>query len=364
MAEDADQDKQYEPSQKKLDDARKKGDIPRSVDLTTAAAYGGFILAAAATGAASLGQVGAIFSGLIAQADTLSALIFAGSGQPIGGGLMVDIALALAPWFAIPALLALLSVMAQRSFVIAPSKLQPKLNRISILANAKNKFGRNGLFEFAKSAVKLVIYGAVLGFYLMGRLPDMLAALSLSPAMAMIVLLDLSMRFLMIVLGIALAIGAVDFLWQYTEHMRKNRMSRKEMTDEAKANDGDPHVKQRRRQKGYDIAMRQMLADVPDADVIIVNPEHYAVALQWDRGAGRAPVCVAKGVDEMAARIREAAIEAGVPIHRDPPTARAVYAAVKIGEEIHPAHYAAVAAAIRFAEAMRDKARVRFGRRT
>ncbi|MGB8814338.1 MAG: EscU/YscU/HrcU family type III secretion system export apparatus switch protein, partial [Paracoccaceae bacterium] len=123
--------------------------------------------------------------------------------------------------------------------------------------------------------------------------------------------------------------------------------------------EGDPHAKAQRRQRGYDIATNKMLADVATADVIVVNPTHYAVALKWDRTAKRAPICVAKGVDEIAARIRERAAEAGVPIHRDPPTARALHASVELGQEIRPEHYRAVAAAVRFAEAMRRRAKGR-----
>jgi flagellar biosynthetic protein FlhB len=118
-------------------------------------------------------------------------------------------------------------------------------------------------------------------------------------------------------------------------------------------------MKQERRQRAYDIAMNQMMADIPEADVVIVNPTHYAVALKWDRARGTAPKCVAKGVDEIAAKIREIAAEHGVALHSDPPTARAIHATVEIGDEIRPEHYRAVAAAIRFAEAMRKKARRR-----
>ena len=134
-------------------------------------------------------------------------------------------------------------------------------------------------------------------------------------------------------------------------------MSRKELTDESKESEGDPHIKQQRRQRGYQIATNQMLAEVPKADVIIVNPTHYAVALKWDKTSGGAPVCVAKGVDEIATQIRKLAAEAGVPIHSDPPTARALHATIAIGAEIQSDHYRAVAAAIRFAEAMRVKAK-------
>jgi flagellar biosynthetic protein FlhB len=134
-------------------------------------------------------------------------------------------------------------------------------------------------------------------------------------------------------------------------------MSRKELMDETKDSEGDPVMKQQRRQRAYDIATNRMMADVPKADVVIVNPRHYAVALRWDRTAGGAPVCVAKGVDEVALRIRTVAMEAGVPIRQDPPTARALHASVEIGAEIRPEHYRPVAAAIRFAEAVRKRAR-------
>jgi flagellar biosynthetic protein FlhB len=123
--------------------------------------------------------------------------------------------------------------------------------------------------------------------------------------------------------------------------------------------EGDPHLKQHRRMRAQELAMNQMMADVPGADVVIVNPTHYAVALAWDRGPGSAPVCVAKGRDQVAARIRETARQAGVPVHADPPTARALFATVEIGAQIAPEHYRPVAAAIRFAEAMRRKARQR-----
>ncbi|MEL6420660.1 MAG: EscU/YscU/HrcU family type III secretion system export apparatus switch protein, partial [Pseudomonadota bacterium] len=121
--------------------------------------------------------------------------------------------------------------------------------------------------------------------------------------------------------------------------------------------EGDPHLKQERRSRAQAIAAAQMMVDVPNADVIIVNPTHYAVALKWQREPGTAPVCVAKGVDEIAHKIREIANEAAVPIHSDPPTARAVHELVDVGEEIRAEHYQAVAAAIRFADLMREKVR-------
>ncbi len=357
MAEDDDDDKQYAPSQKKLDDARKKGEIPRSQDLNTAASYAGLLLAGAGLGGASLIGAGEALMTLIDRPESLSRLIFDGSGGPVSASIIVSVAMPLLPLLAAPAIMVILALVVTRSFVVAPDKIMPKLNKISPLAQAKNKFGRGGLFEFGKSFVKLVIYGVILGVFLSSKLPDILSSMALSPAMATAELLKLALTFLFIVLLVSLTIGGIDFGWQWAEHMRKHRMSHQEMKDEHKQMEGDPHVKQQRRQKGYDIAMNQMMADVPEADVVIVNPTHYAIALKWDRMRGSAPTCVAKGVDEIALRIREVASENGVAIHRDVPTARALHATVEIGEEVRPEHYKAVAAAIRFAEKMRTKAR-------
>ncbi len=356
MSEEDSSEKEHEASQQKLDEARKRGEVVKSTDLTTAAAYAGLLLAGAVVGLGTLQGAGNVGVVLLNQAERLAPLVLGGGGG-ILGEMLGTLALALAPLFLLPALAVMVTIVAQRAVVFAPEKLQPKLSRISPLSGAKNKFGRSGLFEFVKSFMKLGIISVILGMFLMSRLHDMVASLYLSPAMASGLLFRLLGGFLAIIVVVMALIGALDYLWQRHEHLRKNRMSRKEMMDEMKSSEGDPHMKQQRRQRGYDIATNRMMADVPKADVVIVNPTHYAVALKWDRGEARAPVCVAKGVDEVAARIRAAAAEAGVPLHSDPPTARALHATVEIGQEIQPEHYRAVAAAIRFAEAMRMKAR-------
>ena len=195
--------------------------------------------------------------------------------------------------------------------------------------------------------------------FLVSQLDRIIGSIQLPPALVVAELGQMLVSMTMIVLVVAAIIGTIDYLWQPAEHIRKNRMSHKDMMDELKQSEGDPVMKQQRRQKGQELAMNKMLADVPTADVILVNPTHYAVALKWDRTAASAPVCVAKGVDEIAAKIRELAHEHAIPVHSDPPTARALHASVNIGQEIAPDHYQAVAAAIRFAEAMRKRARKR-----
>lgn len=355
--EDADQDKQYDASQKKLDDAREKGEVAKSVDLTTAAGYGGFIVAAYFAGPATMVSLAEGMSVLLGRADHLAAEVFGGTSVPFMSGLYALTGAAMLPWVVLPAVFAILSVVAQRAFVFAPSKLAPKGSRISLIKGFGNKFGREGIFEFLKSTVKLAIFCVILGVFLAIQFPAIMETLKMTPSMVTTRFLGMTVQLLLLVLVVALLIGIVDLMWQMAQHQRKNRMSRQELLDEQKQSEGDPMMKQQRRQKAVTIAMNQMLADVPDADVVIVNPTHYAVALKWDRRAGQAPVCVAKGVDEIAARIREIAEAKGVAIHSDPPTARALFATVQLGDEIRADHYKAVAAAIRFADTLRAKRR-------
>ena len=352
MSDEGSDDKQYAATEKKLQDAREKGEIAKSVDLVTAAGYAGFLIAALGMGAAQLSAFGLMLQGFLDDPDHLAAALL-GNGAPVAGAVIGGVVAGNWAWFALPAALALLAILGQQAFVVASDRIVPKLSRISPLAGIKNKFGRNGLFEFAKSFFKLLIYGAVLGIFLALQRDTLLSSVYLAPPLIVARLLELSIVLCLIVVAVSAVIGVVDLVWQRAEHQRKHRMSRKEMMDEMKQAEGDPELKQKRRQRGFDLATNRMLNDVPTADVVIVNPTHYAVALKWSRATGSAPVCVAKGTDEVAARIREQAMLHGVPVHADAPTARALHAAVDIGDEIAPEHYAAVAAAIRFAEKVR-----------
>ncbi len=255
----------------------------------------------------------------------------------------------------------LVSLFAQQAITFSGDKLKPKFSRLSVVSNARQKFGPTGLMEFAKAAVKLGAISVALFFYLAGDLDRMIGAAMAEPRVIGGLMMESFVVLLAITAGIAVTIGGIDIVWQRFDHARKLRMSYQDMRDEAKQSEGDPHMKAQRRARAEAIATNRMLLDVPKADVIIVNPTHYAVALKWSRARGAAPVCVAKGEDEIALRIRDIAGTAGVPIHSDPPTARALHATVEIGREIRPEHYRAVAAAIRFSDRMRQAARSRGG---
>lgn len=355
-SDDDDTDREHEATPQKLAEARKKGDIARSADLLTAAGIAGMLVALFVMGSWVVSLSGTAGMLLLERADHLSRLATTGTGTPLAGHLMAfaapPLALLLLPMVAVLAMIAV-----TRGFVIAPERIAPKLSRISIVATASQKFGVEGLVEFGKSALKLGLVSAILYVFLASRLEEILATVYLSPNLSAAVLSRLMLEFLFIVLLVTMSFGGLDYLWQLHLHRKRNRMSRKEIMDEFRESEGDPHLKSARRQRAQEIATNRMLTDVAQADVVIVNPTHFAVALRWDRSKGGAPVCVAKGVDEIAQRIRERAAENAIPIHSDPPTARAMYATIDIGQEIRTEHYRAVAAAIRFADAMRKKAR-------
>lgn len=358
MSDQTDQsDKTYEATPQKLLDARKKGEIARSTEILTAFAYAGLLLAFVVFGGNGLIHLGTSMMVMIDQPAQLAPLFFNGAAAAPTQGIMRSVLWSMSPIFGLPALAVLLCLFALKGIVFAPTKIAPKITNISIISNAKNKFGRRGLFQFAVSFAKLLIYSACLAFFINARLDEMVSVLQTNPRIVVSLMAEICLSFLLVVVIVSGIIGVIDAIWQHFEHLRKNMMSRKEVTDETKNNEGDPHMKQERRQRAQAIAGAQMMADVPKADVIIVNPTHYAVALKWDRQPGQAPVCVAKGVDEIAFRIREIAAENAIPIHSDPPTARALHATTKIGDQIAPDHYRAVAAAIRFAEAMRRRAK-------
>lgn len=358
MSEEDDSEREFDPTPHKLEEARRKGDIVRSSEITVAAAYGGILLASLALGGRALIAFGDQAMVLLDQADGLSRQML-GGGSAVAAGVVARLLGPAMLWLLAPAVLVLLALLAQRAIVVAPDKIMPKLSRIDPLGNARQKFGRTGLFEFLKSFVKLVVIAVILARFLSGKVAQIIATQEMGVQIAVREMLQMLLDFLTLLAVIAAVIAAIDYLWQRAEFLRRNRMTRKELMDEMKQSEGDPHIRQQRRQKAIAIATRQMISEVAKADVVVVNPTHYAVALQWQRGSGRAPVCIAKGVDEIAARIREVAQKSAVPIHSDPPTARALYATIDIGEEIRPEQYRAVAAAIRFAEKMRARAKGR-----
>ncbi len=362
--EDDGAEKTFDPTPQRLAEARKRGDVAKSNDVTVAATYLGLLAAAVAIGAFAVDRAASTLMVFVAHPDRLEGLVLGPGGGKLLASILGEALIALAPIFLVPIAAVLVSLFAQQAIAFAGEKLHPKGSRISILQNAKQKFGPTGLVEFAKTVVKLTAVSVTLFFYISSDLNRMIGASQAAAKVVGTLMMESFVVLLAVTAIIAVAIGGIDLVWQRFDHARKLRMSFQDMKDEAKQSEGDPYMKAQRRSRAEAIATNRMLLDVPKADVVVVNPTHYAVALKWSRNRGSAPVCVAKGTGEMALRIRAIAGTAEVAIHSDPPTARALHATVEIGQEIRPEHYRAVAAAIRFAERMdrAAKARGRGGR--
>lgn len=349
--------KPHEPTEKKRRQAREKGDVPRAPELSVALSYAGFLLGFWAFGESAVLRLGDMSVSLLTPARRDEG----GSGSAIGdlplGAILSEVTLSIGPILLVPAILVILGSLAEGSLVFASSRITPKLSKISPISNAKQKYGIRGLFEFVKSTAKLLLVSAVLAGFAVTLFDPVVESAALDPRLVGGEMLRMSWQFMVAMTLIAAALGVLDAAFQRADWLRRNRMSQRELKEETKESEGDPQVKAQRRQRAQALIGPPVAQAVRDAAVVVVNPEHYAVALDWHRGAGGAPTCVAKGVDEVALRIREIAEAHSVPIHADPPTARALYATLNVGDEVQPDLYQPVAAAIRFAEALRARRR-------
>lgn len=354
MAEQNEQagEKEFEATETKRRHAREEGNIPQSRETNTLALIFGVLVAGFVLQSVVGGGVFADFSAMLYHADSFSHDIFESDGsetrQALGNTFVRVLMLLL-----ILAALVALSLVAQRAVTFSTKKIQPDASKLSPIANLKKKYGTQGITDFLKDAVKLTFAAIIAFVYLIQLARDYYASTAVELGHFADFTFGQVTKLILWFFLFQFVLAAIDLPLQRQIHANKLRMTREEMKKEMKQSEGDPHIKQQRRQKGQKIAKGQMLQNVKDATVVMVNPTHYAVALKWDPDSNMAPVCVAKGVDHIAAKIRELAIENNVPIYRDPPTARSLYSLVEIDEEIRPEHFAAVAAAINFVERVR-----------
>ena len=341
MAEsESGQEKTEEPTPKRLLDSRKKGDSPRSPELATAAVFLAAVLAFTA------------FGGWIARQSLgwmQDQLANAGQGRGMGDDLLARAALAGGEllMYVGPLVLACLAACAVApaalGFTFSTEALTPNLERLSPVAGFKRIWGVQALGEFVKSLLRVLVLGTVGAVYFLMYEDELLQLASLPIATGAPLGFKLVMG-LLVAMGmglVLLAMGDVPFqLWTWK---RRLKMTRQEVVEEMKETDGRPEVKAHIRRLQQEMSGRRMMEAVPTADVVVVNPTHYAVALKYEGGAGRAPVVVAKGTDELALNIRKIADAHKVPIVSAPPLARVLNANVEIGREIPVKLYQAVA---------------------
>jgi flagellar biosynthesis protein FlhB len=351
MAEERDDsDKTEDPTLKRLDEAVQRGDVAKSQEVNT-----WFVMAAVAL--VLVGFSGSLASGLT---TTMRGLLANAHRLPMDRGglsdlvakLELEVLAATAIPFLLLALAAIAGNMIQHRLVWSAEQLKPKLSKISPVAGAKRLFSKFALVNFVKGIAKLALVTSIMMWVLWPE-RHRLDALVMTDVVAVLALTEsLSAKLIGSVVAVLAVIAALDYLFQYRQWFERQKMSIRELKEEFKHTEGDPHIKARIKQIRQERMRKRMMAAVPTASVVITNPTHYAVALKYDRSMN-APLCVAKGIDNIALKIREVAVEHGIPVVENPPLARTLHAAVNIDAEIAPEHYKAVAEVIGYVMRLR-----------
>jgi len=343
MAQEAEQggERTEDPSQRRLQEARERGQLPRSRELGNFATMIGGSAALIATGSGLAGGMSQLVRRFMSfdsrQLEDTHTLL-----SSLGEASTIALA-ALLPIFATLIVLALLSGVALGGWNFSPAALVPDFTRLSPLNGLKRLFGMQGMTELGKALLKCVAVGAVCSGVVAWLFADVMSLGRMAPRAAIGRGAGLlSWAFVWLCASLAL-IAIVDVPLQLFQYKRALRMTRQELRDEAKESDGRPETKQRIRQMQQLIARRRMMHKVPTADVVIVNPTHFAVALKYDQVNTRAPRVVAKGADLVAQNIRRIAEEHRVPIFESPKLARALHRSTDLNQEIPAGLYLAVA---------------------
>ncbi|MDB5463356.1 MAG: flhB [Phenylobacterium sp.] len=335
-----------EPTPRKLEQARERGEVVKTPDLAALASLAAAASVVALAGPGFCNNMVVALRPFLAEPD---AMVLAGQG---GVHVLYMSLLAAAPpmaaVFAAACAAGVAANLLQTGFMFTPEKLAFDPSKLSLAAGFKRLFGLDGAMQFAKSLVKVTLTGALAWWVLNPHLPELENLSGMEPIAMMGFAADILRRLVFAVAAFLLIVAGADWFWQRQRFMARMRMSKEEIKEDYKQAEGDPHIKARQKQLRHERARRRMIQAVPEATVVVMNPTHYAVALKYDANETPAPMCVAKGMDTLALKIREIAEAAGVPVIEDPPLARALYAAVDVDEIIPPAHYEAVARIIGF----------------
>jgi flagellar biosynthesis protein FlhB len=351
MAEDRDDTEHSEdPTPRRLDEAIKRGDVVKSVEVSTWFMIGGGTFTLMVFAAPTAANLQAMFAGLLANSYQIPA------DGPALAMLARVLATNLLAILGIPLLLltlaALIGNVIQHRIVFSAEPLLPRASRISPAAGLGRMFSKQALANFAKGLAKLTLFGAVIAALLWPQRQRLGGLIATDPAVILPFTRALAMQMLGTVVAILAVVATADYLFQYRQWYDRQKMSVREMKEEFRQSEGDPAIKGKIRQMRMARARRRMMAAVPKASVVITNPTHFAVALQYDRGMN-APVCVAKGTDLIARKIREVAEAHDIPVVENPPLARALHGTVELDREIPQEHYRAVAEIIGYVMRLR-----------
>lgn len=354
MAEGEDKSqKTEEPTERRLQKARDEGDVPKSQEISSWFTLVAGLSVLAFMAPAVSGDLARILSVFLERPHEISLDLGSAMELAASTGLRLTAILGLA--FLALMVAAAAGNLVQTGLIFTTKKIEPKLDKLNPVEGVKRMFGPQGWMNFAKGVGKMALVAIAMFVVLWPRRDDLIAMPALAPIALLTEVYEASVQLLIAALIVYAVIAVADFAFQKHEFIQRNKMSLKEVRDEFKETEGDPQIRAKLRQIRQERAQRRMMARVPEAAVVITNPTHYAVALEYEQGRTPAPVCVAKGVDEVALRIRALAEEHGVPIVEDPPLARALHAVAELEEVIPVEHYTAVAKVIGYVLSLKGR---------
>ena len=352
MAEETGAEKTEDPTAKKLQNAREKGQVARSAELPAAAVTIGAILVMFFMGGYWIKQMAEIFaSGFKFDRKSLDNpdLMVTAFAHQLGEAFLLIV-----PVLLVTAVLAILSSGATGGYLFSLKSTLPKFSKLSLLSGFKRMFGANAAIELLKAILKFSLVTIVLWALVSRQMDPMiqLGQMAIEPALAAAgwMIAESALWLSLSLLVIAL----IDAPYQKYSFIKRMRMTKQEVKDEMKDMEGQPEVKQQIRRRQREMANNRMIQKVQDADVVITNPEHFAVALSYDPTGDGAPILLAKGSDHMAARIREEAEKHGVEIFAAPPLARALYFSTEVDQAVPESLYLAVAQVIAYVFSLAD----------
>ncbi|MEP3045986.1 MAG: flagellar biosynthesis protein FlhB [Roseibium sp.] len=354
MADNADDsEKTEDPTQKRLKEAHDKGDVPKSQEVSTWFTLAGATLMIALMAPSAASSLGGLMKGYLEHAHQIPTdgyalrALWRDTGQSVA--LIVGL-----PLIAL-VVMAVAGNLIQHQPLLTAETIKPKLSKISPASGLKRMFSADSLVNFAKGMIKILVVGSVMVAVMWPHRDEADIMIFADTVIILEEARVLILQCLAAILAVMTVVAGADFVYQKNKWFNKQKMSLQEVKEEFKQTEGDPQVKGKIRQLRMERSRKRMMSAVPQATVVVTNPTHYAVALKYEDGMG-APLCLAKGVDATALKIREVAKDSEIPVIENPPLARALYATVEIDHEVPEEHFKAVAEVIGFVFKMRKRA--------
>lgn len=335
-------EKTEHPTARRLSEARGRGQIAKSTELSGAVEVAMGLALVLLLGGWLAGAMASVMRRTLeleTDADPLTVVDVARTLRWAG----IEAAVMASPFMLAMFVIAAVAHVGQTGLLFTTKPLSPTLDKLNPIGGVKRLFGLKNVVKSGMGVLKLVIAGAIATIVITSKLPKLAALPNLGAVAGMSVMLSIVVEIAAWMIAIFLILGVIDLLYQRWQHQKDLRMTKQEIKDERRTMDGDPEIKRRRMRIAFEMAMQRIRKDVPQADVVITNPTHFSVALRYDTATMAAPIVSAKGADLMAYRIREVAAANGVPIVERPPLARALYHNVEVGKPISAEHYEAVA---------------------